>query len=200
MTTGDHMTTELPNRPHELGPAQASSYPTRDSDPPDQSVLTLAEAAARLGLDVSSVRRRAKAGQLAGAYKRNDLGGEWRIPVAAVESAQREATSSTAEAATSREAELSEQLARVTEQLAVQRALADERGRALDQLHATVRALSAGPLVQQQQQADSPTTDELTATGDLLAVADLLRAELDQLRTRQGAAKRRRWWQRSSGA
>lgn len=196
MTTGDHMS----NEPLAELPAASGKYPERTDDPPGETVLTLAEAAARLGLDVNSVRRKAKAGQLAGAYKRADMGGEWRIPVTAVEGAQQRTVTPTATAATDRVADLERELATVREQLAVQRALADERKQALEALHASVRALGAGRLVGEPVEQ----VGDLASSGELLSVAASLKAELEALKARQAElklaaepARRRTWWQRA---
>lgn len=196
MTTGDHMS----NEPLAELPAAAGRYPERTDDPPGETVLTLAEAAGRLGLDVNSVRRKAKAGQLAGAYKRADMGGEWRIPVTAIEGAQQRTATTTATATTDRVAELERELAAAREQLAVQRALADERKHALEQLHASVRALGAGRLVGEPVEADS----DLSGSSEVLRVAESLKWELEALKQRQAELKladqqapKRSWWQRA---
>ena len=162
------------------GSASAGQYPERTSDLPDETVLTLAEAAERLGLEVNSVRRKAKAGQLAGAYKRTDLGGEWRIPVSAVERAATKATATAAQPSKSDEQRA--ELEKLRTENAELRTLAAERGRQLDQLHQTFRALGVGD----KQAADKQAADDMAAK--LQAVTEQL-AQLQQ----QSA---KRWWRR----
>lgn len=128
-------------------PASGGSTPTQRVANDHGSSLTLAQAAARSGLSVSTWRRRIKAGKAEGAYLApSPMGDEWRIPVATVEAATanggRIGTATQADPAEA--ADLRARVAELEQQLAVQRALADERRVMLDQLHATVRALGVG--------------------------------------------------------
>lgn len=143
-TQGDQPAAALPL---EL-PASGGSSPTQRVGQADHgSSLTLAQAAARSGLSVSTWRRRIKAGRAEGAYLApSPVGDEWRIPVATVEAAAAEGgrVGMTTQADPAETADLRARVAELEQQLAVQRALADERRAMLDQLHATVRALGAG--------------------------------------------------------
>jgi len=137
-------------------PASGGSTPTQRLAGDHGSSLTLAQAAARSGLSISTWRRRIKAGKAAGAYLApSPMGDEWRIPVATVEAAAIEGgrVGMTRQGGDPGEAvELRARVAELEQQLAVQRALADERRAMLDQLHATVRALGVG-----DGQGDAPS-------------------------------------------
>lgn len=109
------------------------------------TVVTIAEAASRTGVSVQTWRRRLKAGQVAGAYKTAGAQGEtWQIPVTALDSIAVVKAAPVVSAASETISDLQTKLATAETQLAVQRALADERLQMLDQLHATVRALGSG--------------------------------------------------------
>jgi hypothetical protein len=109
------------------------------------TVVTISEATARTGISVSTWRRRLTAGQVAGAYKSAGAQGEqWLIPVTALDSIAVVKAAPVVSAETEAISDLQTELATVKTQLAVQRALADERLQMLDQLHATVRALGSG--------------------------------------------------------
>ena len=129
-------------------PASGGSTPTQRVTQADHgSSLTLAQAAARSGLSVSTWRRRIKAGKAEGAYLApSPVGDEWRIPVATVEAAAAEGgrIGTATQGDPIEAADLRARVAELEQQLAVQRALADERRTMLDQLHATVRALGVG--------------------------------------------------------
>ena len=129
-------------------PASGGSTPTQRVTQADHgSSLTLAQAAARSGLSVSTWRRRLKAGKVEGAYLApSPAGDEWRIPVATVEAAAAEGgrIGTATQGDPIEAADLRARVAELEQQLAVQRALADERRTMLDQLHATVRALGVG--------------------------------------------------------
>jgi hypothetical protein len=129
-------------------PASGGTTPTQRVTQADHgSSLTLAQAAARSGLSVSTWRRRIKAGKADGAYLApSPVGDEWRIPVATVEAAAAEGgrIGTATQGDPIEAADLRARVAELEQQLAVQRALADERRAMLDQLHATVRALGAG--------------------------------------------------------
>jgi len=109
------------------------------------TVVTIAEAASRTGVSSQTWRRRLKAGQVAGAYKTAGAQGEqWQIPVTALDSIAVIKAAPAVSADMTAISDLQTRLATVESQLAVQRALADERLQMLDQLHATVRALGSG--------------------------------------------------------
>lgn len=109
------------------------------------TMLTISEAAARTGISGQTWRRRLKAGQVAGAYKTAGAQGEqWLIPVTALDSIAVIKAAPAVSADMTAISDLQTRLAIVESQLAVQRALADERLQMLDQLHATVRALGSG--------------------------------------------------------
>ena len=126
-------------------------------------MLPLAEVAQRLSVSMATVRRMLKLDQLEGAVLAlGQTGQQWLVPLATVEShlaRQRTAaadqqvsrTPPAAQVAAGELEELRTRVASLEAQLATQRALADERAHALEQLHLTVRlALNAG---QQEQQA-----------------------------------------------
>ena len=109
------------------------------------TTVTISEAAARTGVSSQTWRRRLKAGQVAGAYKVAGAQGEqWQIPVAALDSVAVVKAAPVISASSETINDLQTKLATAESQLAVQRALADERLQMLDQLHATVRALGSG--------------------------------------------------------
>ena len=109
------------------------------------TVVTIAQAAARTGISITTWRRRLQAGQVAGAYKTVGAQGEqWQIPITALDSVAVIKAAPVISAETETISELVARLATAESQLAVQRALADERLMMLDQLHATVRALGSG--------------------------------------------------------
>ena len=109
------------------------------------TMLTISEAAARTGVSSQTWRRRLKAGQVAGAYTTAGAQGEqWLIPVTALDSIAVIKAVPVISAASETISDLQTRLATAETQLAVQRALADERLQMLDQLHATVRALGSG--------------------------------------------------------
>ena len=110
------------------------------------TTVTIAEAASRTGVSSQTWRRRLKAGQVAGAYKVAGAQGEqWQIPVAALDTiAAVKIIKAVSDAVSETISDLQTKLATAETQLAVQRALADERLQMLDQLHATVRALGSG--------------------------------------------------------
>ena len=109
------------------------------------TTVTIAEAAVRTGVSAQTWRRRLKAGQVAGAYKATGSQGEqWQIPVAALDSIAVVKAAPAVSASSETISDLQTKLATAETQLAVQRALADERLQMLDQLHATVRALGSG--------------------------------------------------------
>lgn len=127
-------------------PAVGETTPAARTPNSDHAtVVTIAEAASRTGVSVQTWRRRLKAGQVAGAYKTAGAQGEtWQIPVTALDTIAVVKAAPVVSAASETINDLQTKLATAESQLAVQRALADERLQMLDQLHATVRALGSG--------------------------------------------------------
>ena len=109
-------------------------------------VVTISEAVARTGVSAQTWRRRLKTGQVSGAYKAAGAQGEqWQIPVTALDTiAAIKVIKAVSDAVSETISDLQTELVTVKSALALQRALADERLQALDQLHATMRALGAG--------------------------------------------------------
>lgn len=129
----------------ELPAVGETSPAARTPNSDHATVVTIAEAASRTGVSVQTWRRRLKAGQVSGAYKTAGAQGEtWQIPVTALDSIAVVKATPVVSAETEAISDLQTRLATVETQLAVQRALADERLQMLDQLHATVRALGSG--------------------------------------------------------
>ena len=129
----------------ELPAVGATSPAPRTVNSGHATTVTISEAAARTGISITTWRRRLQAGQVAGAYKAVGAQGEqWQIPVAALDSVAVVKAAPVVSAETEAISELVARLATAESQLAVQRALADERLQMLDQLHATVRALGSG--------------------------------------------------------
>lgn len=113
------------------------------------TLLTIAESATRLGVSAKTVRRMITRGELPGAHKApmpTGKGEQWLVPVAALDTPQ--AKQRTQAEPDPHAQEIESLRAKVTElehALDTQRALADERAHALEQLHLTVRlALNAG--------------------------------------------------------
>lgn len=129
----------------ELPAVGATTAAARTVNSDHATVVTIAEAAARTGVSSQTWRRRLKAGQVAGAYKTAGAQGEqWQIPVAALDTLAVVKAVPVVSASSETISDLQTKLATAETQLAVQRALADERLQMLDQLHATVRALGSG--------------------------------------------------------
>ena len=129
----------------ELPAVGATTPAARTVNSDHATVVTIAEAASRTGVSAQTWRRRLKAGQVAGAYKATGSQGEqWQIPVAALDSVAVVKAAPVISASSETISDLQTKLATAETQLAVQRALADERLQMLDQLHATVRALGSG--------------------------------------------------------
>ena len=129
----------------ELPAVGATSPAPRTANSDHATMLTISEAAARTGVSSQTWRRRLKAGQVAGAYKAAGSQGEqWLIPVTALDSIAVVKAVPVVSASSETISDLQTKLATAETQLAVQRALADERLQMLDQLHATVRALGSG--------------------------------------------------------
>jgi excisionase family DNA binding protein len=145
--------------PKELPAAGDTTPAAREPGADHGSTLTLAATAERLGVSVRTVRRMATTGKLAGAYLAPGKFGEtWQIPVATVEQYVAGAPASTptgpplGPAAREELTELREKVQRLERDLELQRALADERRHQLEQLHMTMRMLTAG----QSQTAPEP--------------------------------------------
>jgi hypothetical protein len=145
-----------PTTPKEL-PAAGDTAPAARTAPTEHSTtLTLQQAVERSGVSIATWRRRLAQGKVAGAYKAAGAAGEqWFIPVTALDQIAVIKTAPVVSADTELISELQRKLDTAENQLAVQRALADERLKALDQLHATMRALGAG-LQAETAPADKP--------------------------------------------
>ena len=134
-----------PMTPKEL-PAAGDTAPAARTAPTEHSTtLTLQQAVERSGVSIATWRRRLAQGKVAGAYKAAGAAGEqWFIPVTALDQIAVIKAAPVISADTELISELQRKLDTAENQLAVQRALADERLKTLDQLHATMRALGAG--------------------------------------------------------
>ena len=116
------------------------------------TLLTLKETAERLGVSVKTARRMVTRGDFPGAHQApmpTGKGTQWVVPVSSVlphENERAQVQASTPANMTAQEiADLRAQVDRLQAELNVQRALADDRAHALEQLHLTVRmALTAG--------------------------------------------------------
>jgi len=136
---------EIRNIGRELPAAGETTPAARTPNSDHATVVTIAEAASRTGVSVQTWRRRLKAGQVAGAYKTAGAQGEtWQIPVAALDSIAVVKAAPVISAASETISDLQTEVVTLKSQLALQRALADERLHTLDQLHATMRALGSG--------------------------------------------------------
>jgi hypothetical protein len=138
-------------------PAAGDTAPAARTAPTEHSTtLTLQQAVERSGISIATWRRRLAQGKVTGAYKAAGAAGEqWYIPVTALDQIAVIKTAPVISADTELISELQRKLDTAENQLAVQRALADERLKALDQLHATMRALGAG-LQAETAPADKP--------------------------------------------
>ncbi len=115
------------------------------------STLSLAAAAERLGVSPRTVRRMVSTGKLAGAHLVPGKFGEtWQIPVATVEQHLAGTPTTVAggpalgPAAKEELTQLRDKVQRLERDLELQRTLADERRHQLEQLHMTMRMLTAG--------------------------------------------------------
>ena len=146
-----------PTTPKEL-PAAGDTAPAARTAPTEHSsTLTLQQAVERSGVSIATWRRRLAQGKVTGAYKAAGAAGEqWFIPVTALDQIAVIKAAPVISADTELISELQRKLDTAENQLAVQRALADERLKALDQLHATMRALGAG-LQAETAPADKPS-------------------------------------------
>lgn len=139
------MTTDSTSGPVGELPAAGDTTPAQrvGSDQHHGTTLTLKEAAERLGVHEQTVRRAVKAGRVPGAHLvEHGKGEQWRVPVASLGAISKQTPAQTAEA--SEADQLRQRVADLERQLELQRALADERRHQLDQLHISMRALSAG--------------------------------------------------------
>lgn len=127
-------------------PAAGDTAPAARVTPSEHSTtVTLQQAVSRSGISIATWRRRLAQGKVAGAYKAAGAAGEqWHIPVTALDQVAVIKAAPVVSADTELISDLQRRLNAAENQLAVQRALADERLKALDQLHATMRALGAG--------------------------------------------------------
>ena len=177
-----------------------------NSDQGHGTTLSLREAAQRLGVHEQTVRRAVKAGSVPGAHLvTSGKGQQWRVPVAALEAMSKQTPVQVAEA--SETEQLRQRVAVLEQQLELQRALADERRHQLDQLHQTMRALSAGVQPPDQVAQEwagvraaagvEPEPVDVAASQELLKLAEALQLEVADMKAkRQGVEQRSRWWQR----
>jgi hypothetical protein len=129
------------------------------------TLLTLKEAAQKLGKSEKTVRRMITRGDLAGAHQvemSNGKGMQWVIPyssVIAVENETRQQVNP--DPVTTELAELRAKVAQLENDLTVQRVLADERAHMLEQLHMTWRlSLNSGEPVARRKWWGKKTTQE----------------------------------------
>ena len=167
-----------------------------NSDQGHGTTLSLKEAAQRLGVHEQTVRRAVKAGSVPGAHLvTSGKGQQWRVPVVALEAMSKQTPVQVAEA--SETEQLRQRVAVLEQQLELQRALADERRHQLDQLHQTMRALSAGVQPPDQVAGVEPEPVDVAASQELLKLAEALQLEVADMKAkRQGVEQRSRWWQR----
>lgn len=127
-------------------PAAGDTTPAqRDHVADHATTVTIHEASQRTGISVTTWRRRLRTGKVSGAFlAAGPKGEEWRIPVTALDTVTVLAPAATVAPDAEAVADLQRRVAELEQQLELQRALADERRQALDQLHATMRALGAG--------------------------------------------------------
>ena len=142
--------------------------------------LSLPECADRLGWSLKTAYRKARSGQLVGAFKAMTATGEaWQVPVATVEAIMQtqaaKATKTTQ--ATQQTAILQQQVRDLELELASVRAQAHERGVVVEQLQSTMRALTV-------------------ATEQLSQVNDERAKTLELTQAALAAAINRKWWQR----
>ena len=149
---------------------------------PDASGLNLSlpECADRLGWSLKTAYRKARSGQLAGAFKAMTATGEaWQVPVATVEAIMQSQAAKTTKTtqATEQTAALQQQVRDLELELASVRAQAHERGVVVEQLQSTMRALTV-------------------ATEQLSQVNDERAKTLELTQAALAAAINRKWWQR----
>lgn len=120
------------------------------------TLLSLRETAARLGLSAKTVRRMVDRGELPGAHQvpmPSGKGVQWVVPYSSVVAHENANKKQTAlDPVQSELAQLREKVTRLETDLALQRALADERSHQLEQLHLTWRtALGTGQDTRKQR-------------------------------------------------
>jgi len=159
----------------ELPAVGATTPAIRSPNTGHGTTLSLAETATRLQLSVRTVRRMVLAGKLKGAYLAPGKYGEtWQVPVTTIEQylagahLQQMATNAPPGAQAELEA-LRDRVRQLEHDLELQRTLADERRHQLEQLHMTMRMLTAGQ--------NPPPSTPATAPNDQ-------------------PTPRRRWWRR----
>jgi predicted DNA-binding transcriptional regulator YafY len=114
------------------------------------TLLTLREAADALGVSTKTARRMITRGDLKGAHQvpmPSGRGTQWVVPYSSVVEQERDQREQVkADPQSDEIAALRDKVTRLESDLALSRALADERAHALEQLHLTVRlALNAAP-------------------------------------------------------
>ena len=142
--------------------------------------LTLPEVATRLGWSLKTAYRKARAGQLEGAFKAVSATGEaWQVPVATVERLLTDKNTKQNKANPDAQAAkvLQQRVVELELELAGARAQAHERGVIVEQLQSTMRALTVA-------------TEQLSQVNDASAkTLELTQAALQ-------VALNRKWWQR----
>jgi excisionase family DNA binding protein len=113
------------------------------------TLMTLKEAATRLGVSPKTVRRMIERGALVGSHQvpmPSGKGSQWVVPYSAVvEQETKTAKQATPDPVAGELAQLREENTKLKHDLELSRALADERRQSLEQLHTTMRvALAAG--------------------------------------------------------
>ena len=161
---------------------QTTNNARTDLATPDASGLNLSlpECADRLGWSLKTAYRKARSGQLAGAFKAMTATGEaWQVPVATVEAIMQSQAAKTTKTtqATEQTAALQQQVRDLELELASVRAQAHERGVVVEQLQSTMRALTV-------------------ATEQLSQVNDERAKTLELTQAALAAAINRKWWQR----
>lgn len=110
------------------------------------TLLTLREAADRLEVSVKTVRRMITRGDIVGAYQvpmASGKGTQWVMPYSEIVKAENTAQAKPSAVAASELTVLREQVAKLSQALAVQEALATDRAHQLEALHTSMRMLSA---------------------------------------------------------
>jgi len=108
------------------------------------TMLTLREAAERLEVSVKTVRRMITRGDIVGAYQvpmASGKGTQWVMPYSEIVKAENTAQAKPEAVATSELNELREQVAKLSQALELQQALATERAYQLEALHTSLRAI-----------------------------------------------------------
>jgi len=128
------------------------------------TLLTLKEAATRLGVSPKTVRRMIGRGALLGSHQvpmPNGKGSQWVVPYSSVvEQETKTARQATPDPVADELAQLREENTKLKHDLELSRALADERRHSLEQLHLTVRlALNAGKPEQSRRWWNKKTTE-----------------------------------------